>query len=72
MAEFITVYANHKGIIDCPFCNQKHQHGIGGGDGHRLVHCDAKRLFYFTPFDEDNKVHSRKEGYIVKFPKINK
>jgi hypothetical protein len=70
MAEFITVYANDKGIIDCPFCKEKHTHGIKSGDGHRLVHCDKDRLFFFTPFDEDGKIHNRKEGYIVKFPKI--
>lgn len=69
MADFITVYANDKGVIDCPFCLHEHTHGIKGGDGHRLVHCDPNRLFYFTPFDENGKVHNRKEGYIVIFPK---
>ena len=73
MAEFITVYANDKGVIHCPFCDEKHTHGIKGGDGHRLAHCniDSKNKYYHWAIDEDNEIHTQEEGYIVKFPKNN-
>jgi hypothetical protein len=57
--------ADKKGRIDCPFCKQKHTHGNGGGNGHRLAHCTA--LLIHNPIFFDGKSFKKEDGYFVEF-----
>lgn len=50
----------------CPFCKERHKHGIP--DGHRVAHCNERAKGFlgeiFVP--EDGVSIFQKDGYIVK------
>lgn len=58
--------ADKNGEVTCPFCKDKHKHGKGGGNGHRIPDCT--KLFVFAPVIINNLWHWKKDGYFVEFP----
>ena len=57
--------ADKKGYVTCPFCQQKHKHGKGGGDGHRVANCT--RLLIINPLFTKNGLCKKENGYFVHF-----
>lgn len=57
--------ADKKGSVTCPFCLQKHKHGIGGGDGHRVADCT--QLLIFNPLFTKDGWCKKGNGYFVQF-----
>ena len=56
--------ADEKGYVTCPFCQQKHKHGKGGGDGHRVADCTMPyNKYLFT----ENGWCEKENGYFVVF-----
>lgn len=57
--------ADKNGRVLCPFCQQRHKHGRGGGNGHRVADCGS------SPFKEsvcENGIWFHKSnGYYVVF-----
>ena len=47
----------------CPFCRQRHEHGIG--DGHRQPHCATSRAKASVSLLDGTNVY-QKDGYIVR------
>ena len=45
----------------CPFCGEKHVHGIG--DGHRGAHCTGGKT---ETYAKDGTILHQKDGYILK------
>tara|TARA_R110000851_G_C12955969_1_gene553793 strand:- start:448 stop:942 length:495 start_codon:yes stop_codon:yes gene_type:complete len=58
----LTVIADKKGYVDCPFCGEKHKHGKGGGNGNRVPDCTAALIN--SPLKGG---HHKKDGYYVVF-----
>ena len=57
--------ANKKGYVNCPFCQEKHKHGKGGGDGHRVADCTA--LLINSPIFTVDGWIQKENGYFVDF-----
>lgn len=58
--------ADKTGRVTCPFCQQKHKHGKGGGNGHRVADC--KQLLIINPlFTGTDKWCFKENGYFVEF-----
>ena len=57
--------ADKKGYVTCPFCQQKHKHGKGGGDGHRVANCT--QLLIINPLFTKNGWCKKENGYFVRF-----
>ena len=57
--------ADKNGIVNCPFCYQKHKHGKGGGNGHRVAHCNM--LLIRNPIFTKEGWCKKENGYFVKF-----
>jgi hypothetical protein len=58
--------ADKKGYVTCPFCRQKHKHGKGGGDGHRVADCT--QLLIINPLFTKDGWCKKENGYFVRFP----
>lgn len=58
--------ADKVGNVTCPFCLQKHKHGKGGGNGHRVADCT--QLLIVNPVFINGLWHWKKDGYFVEFP----
>src|SRR5439155_13818128 len=64
-------YENKRGDIGvmttlttpCPFCHQRHEHGIG--DGHREPHCATRRVAPSASLSDGITVF-HKDGYIIR------
>lgn len=61
------LYSNKNGEILCPYCGCIHKHGIKGGDGHRLTHCEDKNNNKECTYN--GKKYLRKDGYYIFFNK---
>ena len=60
---YLVLKADKNGWVNCPFCEQKHKHGAGGGSGHRVAHCSKPtKPIYF-----EGKQHLKEDGYYVQF-----
>lgn len=57
--------ANIEGYVTCPFCMQKHKHGIGGENGHRVADCN--QLLIRNPVFTKDGWCSKENGYFVQF-----
>ena len=55
----LKVFANERGEIICPFCDNIHKHGQISG--HRIAHCEAK--YKDTYADVDGRRFYQNEGY---------
>lgn len=62
---FPVLNADKKGYVTCPFCQQKHKHGKGGGDGHRVADCN--QLLIIDLLLTKDGWCKRENGYFVKF-----
>ena len=67
---YLIINASKDGVINCPFCLEKHTHGIVHLDvmSHRIAHCDKsslKDVIYIL----DGKQHFQKNGYFIKLNK---
>jgi hypothetical protein len=58
------VKANKKGKVECPFCEKKHKHGLGGGNGSRIPDCIDKVKYIV---DLNGNKYYRDLGYYVEF-----
>jgi hypothetical protein len=47
-------------IDECPFCGEKHTHGLG--NGHRLTHCSGN---YFKEIIINGNVIKQERGYFI-------
>lgn len=63
--KYLKVFANKKGEVKCPFCNDLHTHGAGGGNGHRVAHCTKPIIINPVFFDGD--WYKNGDGYYVEF-----
>jgi len=57
--------ADKNGRVTCPFCQQKHKHGKGGGNGHRIADCS--QLLIINPVFIGGKWCWKANGYFVEF-----
>ena len=57
--------ADEKGYVNCPFCREKHKHGKGGGDGHRVADCN--QLSIINPIITKDGLCEKENGYFVEF-----
>jgi hypothetical protein len=57
--------ADKNGYINCPFCQEKHKHGKGGGDGHRVADCTENSITDDV-FTKDGCC-KKENGYFVQF-----
>ena len=62
---FPVLNVDKKGYVICPFCGQKHKHGKGGGDGHRIPDCNY--LLIKSPLFTKDGWCERSNGYFVRF-----
>lgn len=54
--------ANKKGYVTCPFCQQKHKHGVG--DGHRVADCGSRPTI--NPIVDDVQLF-KDNGYFIEY-----
>ena len=57
--------ADKKGYVNCPFCQEKHKHGKGGGDGHRVADCNQPSII--NPIITKDGLCEKENGYFVEF-----
>lgn len=57
--------ADKQSRVTCPFCQQKHKHGKGGGNGHRVADCN--QLLIINPLFVDGSWCKKENGYFVEF-----
>jgi len=62
---FPVLNVDKKGYVICPFCGQKHKHGKGGGDGHRVADCN--QLVIINPLFTKEGWCKQANGYFVRF-----
>ena len=62
MNEKLVLKADKNGFVRCPFCKEKHKHGIAGGNGHRVPDCTSSIIY--NPVEGK---HYRRNGYYVEF-----
>lgn len=58
--------ADENGWVLCPFCHNKHKHGKGGGNGHRVADCN--NVLIYNPVFIAGLWCWKKNGYFVEFP----
>ncbi len=56
---YLEIKINTKGIIECPFCFEKHKHGKD--NGHRIAHCIGDVLPVFF----NGEMFRKSDGYFV-------
>ena len=58
---YLEIKSDYDGVIECPFCFEKHKHGKESG--HRIAHCNSKVLPVFF----DGEWHKKEDGYFINY-----
>jgi uncharacterized Zn finger protein (UPF0148 family) len=62
--KYLELFANKKGEVQCPYCNQVHTHSIV--NGYRSANCNLESHI-ISPIFLDNNQHNQEDGYFIRF-----